>query len=295
MDIIKRKGKNKWANTLIIGTIFLLTACYSDDTLNVPVNNPDINLESDLDLYIEDNFTKEFGMAIRYRFIDRFVQPFQRVTPPALEVVRPMLDFIDFFWIEPYLAVENGETFFRNHVPAEIVFLGGLIFNDDGTVTLGTADAGAQITFTNVNAVDPNDQDWVDLQLQTVYHEFAHTVHQRYKLPQAFETISPEGYTSPGSWFNLTDEEALQRGFVSPYATSSPNEDFAETVAFYLFDKNFITFFLTDEPNCIAADCELRNEGREKIRQKLSLIEEHYLKFTGVNLAELREEIQSRL
>ena len=91
----------------------MLSGCYSDDSLNVPVNNPDINLETDLDIYIEDNFTKEFGMAIRYRFIDRFVDPFQRVTPPALEAVRPMLDFIDFFWIGPYLEVENGEAFFR--------------------------------------------------------------------------------------------------------------------------------------------------------------------------------------
>lgn len=280
---------------MVIGMILILSACYSDESLNVPVNNPDINLETDLDIYIEENFTKEFGMAIRYRFVDRFVQPFERVTPPALEVVRPMLDFIEFFWIEPYLAVENGEEFFRTHVPAEIVFLGGLIFNDDGTVTLGTADAGAQITFTNVNAVNPNDEGWVDLQLQTVYHEFAHTVHQRYKLPQAFETISPEGYTSPGSWFNLTDEEALQRGFVSPYATSSPNEDFAETVAFYLFDKDFETFYLTDEPNCDDADCARRNDGRERIRQKLSSIEGHYIKFTGVNLAEVRAEVQSRL
>lgn len=280
---------------LVIATGVVAASCYSDESLNVPVSNPDINLETDLDLYIEDNFTQEYGMVIRYRFVDRFVQPFQRVTPPALEVVRPMLDFIEHFWIDPYLEIENGEEFFRGHVPAEIVFLGGLIFNDDGTVTLGTADAGAQITFTNVNAVDPDDENWVELQLQTVYHEFAHTVHQRYKLPQAFETFSPDGYTSPGSWFNLRNEEALQRGFVSPYATSSPNEDFAETVAFYLFEADFEDIFLTDEPDCTEADCANRNEGRERIRQKVSSIEDHYLKFTGVNLAELRERVQSRL
>ncbi len=280
---------------LVIATGVVAASCYSDESLNVPVTNPDINLETDLDLYIEDNFTQEYGMVIRYRFVDRFVQPFQRVTPPTLEVVRPMLDFIEHFWIDPYLEIENGEEFFRGHVPAEIVFLGGLIFNDDGTVTLGTADAGAQITFTNVNAVDPDDENWVELQLQTVYHEFAHTVHQRYKLPQAFETISPDGYTSPGSWFNLLNEEALQRGFVSPYATSSPNEDFAETVAFYLFEADFEEMFLIDEPDCTEADCADRNEGRERIRQKVSSIGEHYLKFTGVNLAELRERVQSRL
>ncbi len=282
-------------NILLLTLLVFVSACYSDESLNVPVTDPGVDLETDLDIYIEESFTKEFGMAIRYRFVDRFVGPFQRVAPPALEAVRPMLDFIEYFWIGPYLEVENGEEFFRSHVPAEIVFLGGLIFNEDGTVTLGTADAGAQITFTNVNAVDINDSDWVALQLQTVYHEFAHIVHQRYKLPRAFETISPEGYTSPGSWFNLTDEEALTRGFVSPYATSSPNEDYAETVAFYLFDKDFIEFYLLDEPNCADPDCAARNEGRELIRQKLNSILDHYEKFTGVVLPDVRARVQSRL
>ncbi len=279
------------AYTLVV----LATSCYPDESLNVPVNNPDVDLETDLDVYIEENFTKEYGMAIRYRFVDRFIQPFQRVTPPALEVVRPMLDFLENFWIGPYLEVENGEEFFRDHVPAETVFLGGLLYNEDGTVTLGTADAGAQITLTNVNAIDQNNEQWVLQQLGTIYHEFAHIIHQRYRLPQAFETISADGYTSPGSWFNLRNEEALQRGFVSPYATSSPNEDFAETVAFYLFETDFEAIFLTDEPDCTDADCTSRNEGRERIRQKLSSIEEHYIKFTGVNLAEVREQVQSRL
>lgn len=289
----KVNRKSSWLLVLIL--MVLVASCYPDESLDVPVYDPDINLESDLDIYIDENFTQEYNMAIRYRFEDRFIQPFQRVAPAALEVVRPMLDFIQYFWIEPYFEVENGEEFFRSHVPAEIVFLGGLIFNEDGTVTLGTADAGVQITFTNVNAIDPDDALWVDLQLRTVYHEFAHIVHQEYKLPQAFETISPNGYTSPGSWFNLTEEEALQRGFVSPYATSSPNEDFAETVAFYLFDTNFIAFYLTDEPDCTTADCTARNEGRALIRQKLSAIEDHYEKFTGVVLADLREVVQSRL
>lgn len=275
--------------------LLVVTGCYEEEQLNVPVKEtPDI-LRNELDRYIDENFTQEFGMAIRYRFVDRYVAPTQRVTPPRLEVVRPMLDFIDEFWIDPYVSVENGEVFFRKHVPAEIVFLGGLIYNEDGTVILGTADAGAQITFTDVNSVDFDDRNWLLQQLQTVYHEFAHVVHQRYKLPNAFETITPQGYTSAGAWFTLTDQEALQRGFVSPYATSSPNEDFAETVAHFLFDENFNENYIALEPDCTSPDCERRNEGRVFINEKLNSILAHYERVTGVKLEDVREQVQSKL
>lgn len=280
---------------LVIVFILMLSGCFQEEDLNVPVNQgPDV-IRNELDKYIDENFIQEYGMAIRYRFVDRYVRPTERVTPPRLEIVRPMLDFIEEFWIGPYVSVENGEEFFRKHVPAEIILLGGFIFNEDGTVTLGTADAGAKITFTNVNSLDMSDRDWVLQQLQTVYHEFAHIVHQKYKLPNAFETISPEGYTGPGAWFTLTDEEALQRGFVSPYATSSPNEDYVEIVAYYLFDENFFGNFINAEPDCITADCEKRNEGRTLITQKFNAILAHYERVTGVKLEDVREEVQSRL
>lgn len=281
---------------LLLFVIILFSGgCYTEDPLNMPVNQGPEVIKNEIDEIIDEDFIQEYGMAIRYRFVDRYVSPTERVTPPRLEVVIPMLNFIENFWIDPYLEVENGEEFFRTHVPAEIILLGGLIYNEDGTVTLGTADAGAQITFTDVNSIDMDDQNWVLLQLQTVYHEFAHTVHQRYKLPNAFETISPQGYTSAGSWFTLTSEEALQRGFVSPYATSSPNEDFAEVVAHFLFDEGFYENYIILETNCNTPDCEKRNEGRALIKQKLNSITAHYKKVTGVSLEELRDVVQSKL
>jgi substrate import-associated zinc metallohydrolase lipoprotein len=292
MQLVAMKFKTKY---LLIAIILTFIGCYEEEKLNVPVKeSPDV-LRNELDIYIDDQFTQEYGMAIRYRFVDRYISPTQRVTPPRLEVVRPMLDFIDEYWIDPYLSVENGETFFRKHVPAEIVLLGGLIYNDDGTVILGTADAGAQITFTDVNSVDISDKNWVLQQLQTVYHEFAHIVHQKYKLPNAFETISPQGYTSAGAWFTLTNEEALQRGFVSPYATSSPNEDFAETVAHFLYDENFFVNYVEPETDCNTQDCENRNNGRTLITEKLNAILSHYQRVTGVKLEDIREQVQSKL
>lgn len=274
--------------------LVLLVACLEEDKLDAPVKDVD-DPTTDLDKYIDENFVQEYGIAVRYRYDEKFVDPGQQVAPPKLEVIRPMLDLIDEYWIDVYADVEGGEAYFRRYVPGEIVFLGGLIYNGDGTVTLGTADAGARITFTDVNSIDVNDEEWLLRQLHTVYHEFAHIVHQNDKLPTSFEEISAEGYSSAGSWFNVSEEEALIRGFVSPYGTSSPNEDFAEIIAFYMAEADFFDEYITLEENCTTAGCEDRNTGRKLILEKLNSIKEHYLKSTGIDLDDLRTSALSRL
>ncbi|HEY9486913.1 MAG TPA: substrate import-associated zinc metallohydrolase lipoprotein [Chryseosolibacter sp.] len=279
---------------LLIGTCTLITACYPDEDVVAPIKEQPLSDEP-LDQYIQQNFTDKFGIAVRYKFVDRYVDQNKRVTPPKLNIVQPMLDFLTELWIEPFTDVANGTRFFKAHVPAEIILIGSTMYNADGTVTLGTADAGARITLTEVNFVNVDNEDWVFRQLGTIYHEFAHIIHQRYNLPPNWQEISPQGYTSLGSWFNLSEEEALRRGFVSPYGTSTFNEDFAEVVAFLLFRPDFYTRFLQDEPNCNAVDCAARNEGRARLRRKYNAILEHYEQNTGVDLLKVREIIQAKL
>jgi len=278
----------------LAGAFALTMGCYPEEEVVAPVKTQ-TESEDPLDQYIQENFVEEFGVAVRYKFVDRYVDQTKRVTPPKLEVVLPMLDFLAEFWIEPFTAVANGTRFFKAHVPAEVILIGSTMYNADGTVTLGTADAGARITLTEVNFVDTNDQGWVFRQLGTIYHEFAHIVHQRYNLPPNWQEISPQGYTSLGSWYNLTDEEALQRGFVSPYGTSTFNEDFAEVAAFLLFRPDFFETFIEDEANCATPDCVARNEGRAKLRRKYNAILEHYEQNTGVDLLQVRDIIQAKL
>ena len=162
-------------------------------------------------------------------------------------------------------------------------------------MTLGTADAGARITLTEVNKVDMDDKEWMLLQLRVIYHEFAHIVHQRYGLPSNFEEISPEGYTSQGSWYTLTDAQALERGFTTPYGTASVNEDFSEVVSSLLFDETFFQKYIIDEANCATADCVARNEGRVSLRRKYNAILELYEQNTGVDLLKVRDIIQAKL
>lgn len=281
--------------TLALVTIMSasITACYQEDDVNKPVKEQE---ESDdpLDQYIMDNFTDKYGVAVRYEYVDRYVEGDRRVSPPEKEIVQPMLEFLTEYWIEPFINVPNGKKFFQESVPAEVVLIGSTMYNSDGTVTLGTADAGARITLTEVNDLNPENLNWVFRQLGTIYHEFAHIVHQNHGLPANWLQISPEGYTNPGSWYNLTDEQALKRGFVSPYGTSSENEDFAELAAFILYDPDFYTKYYDYETCGDNASCLERNEGRTMIRTKYTTLLAHYEQYTGVDLLAVRELIQAK-
>lgn len=278
---------------IILFAVLIAASCYEDEKIGSPVKQVTPS-DDPLDQLIQTDFIDKFGVAVRYKYVDRYVEPNKRVTPPKRELVEPMLDFLTTFWIEPYLGVQNGRRFFQDHVPAEVIFIGSPIFNDDGTITLGTADAGARITLTEVNAIDLENETWLFQQLNTIYHEFAHIIHQRYNLPANWQQISPEGYTSIGSWYTLSDADALERGFVSPYATSSYNEDFAETVAFIMFHPEFYEIYIENE-TCTTEDCIARNAGREMIRQKYNAVLSHYTQVTGVDLLAVRALIQDQL
>ena len=294
MSIEISKMRTKLLSLFLIGIVSMATSCYPDESIESPVkqNTPS---EDPIDVFIQTNFIDKYGVAVRYKFVDRYVDPNKRVSPPRRELVEPMLNFLTQFWIEPYTGVQNGRRFFENHVPAEVIFIGSPIYNDDGTVTLGTADAGARITLTEVNNIDIQNETWLFQQLNTIYHEFAHIVHQRYNLPTNWQQISPEGYTSLGSWYTLSNADALERGFVSPYATSTYNEDFAETVAFILFRPDFYEVYINDEQNCTTADCVARNEGRALLRRKYTAVLAHYEQVTGVDLLEVRAIVQDRI
>lgn len=285
----------KYRLPIMLACIGLVAAsCYDDESVDSPIKTVTPSADP-IDVFIQTNFIDKYGVAVRYKFVDRYIDQNKRVSPPKRELVEPMLNFLTQFWVEPFINVPNGRRFFERHVPAEVIFIGSPIFNDDGTVTLGLADAGARITLTEVNDIDIENQAWILRQLGTIYHEFAHIVHQRYNLPTGFQQISPDGYTSLGSWYNITADEALRRGFVSPYATSTFNEDFAETAAYILFHPTFYETYIDEEPGCTTADCEARNEGRARIASKYNSVLSHYQQVTGVDLLEVRAIVQDRL
>ena len=64
-----------------------------------------------------------------------------------------------------------------------------------------------------------------------MHHEFAHILHQNVEYDAEFEKITPS-YSS--SWMQMNDETARTKGFITAYASSSADEDFAEMVSIML-------------------------------------------------------------
>lgn len=276
-----------------------------------------VELSTDeIDVYFQENFQDKYGCAIRWKWVDNYVDINYIVAPTMRKFIIPTGEMLQRFWIEPFILESKASgDFIRNHFPPEIVFVGSELRNADGTRTLGYADAGVRITLTELNYFDLNKKDWVIQQLHTIHHEFSHIIHQTYKMPNGFNKITENNYTGQ-AWDDIytnaelqltgggvksptrqevdsvAQDMAIMRGMLTPYGSSSEFEDFAEVVSLYLltdaadFNK---TFLLTDPKR------PFLNEGKVSIDKKLTMVKEYYWSNFSIDLTRLRDIILQRL
>ena len=114
---------------------------------------------------------------------------------------------------------------------------------------LGTAEGGLKVMLYGVNELDidnprintsnpyeshqvkPIDMNyWF---FHTMHHEFCHILTQLKNYPTDFQEVSAGKYHT-GDWINVDDADAPLEGFVTGYASSEYNEDFAEIYATYI-------------------------------------------------------------
>ena len=113
---------------------------------------------------------------------------------------------------------------------------------------------------------------------KTMHHEFAHILHQTKNYSTDFNLISASNYQS-SSWVNISEQEALDMGFVSPYASSETQEDFVEIISIYVTNTKTYWDNLIGKANA---------EGQSMINQKLDLVKDYMLTTWGINMDDLR-------
>lgn len=237
-----------------------LASCKKEDKLNVDLNktNPPTYIPGKTDKWLTDNFLNPYNMEVLYRF-DRFQAPIDKdLIPVSEDQIQPVMEAVRDIWIDPYMKIA-GKNFLKPLIPKQVALVGSAQYNIDGSITLGTAEAGRRVNLFTVNGYNKSNVPAVELLLHTVHHEFIHILHQNIPVPPDFEKISPE-YVG-GSWVSFTNTAAIAKdlGYITRYSRMNKDEDFAETASTLLVEGQDYYDAYTNTASA-AADAKLRKK-----------------------------------
>lgn len=215
----------------LLTTAFFVWGCEKEQLGDLNTKILDLGGEeiapSETDTWLYNNFVKPYNMEVKYKW-DQFELALNRTLVPVYEdKVIPIMNTIKETWIVPYEKVA-GAAFIKKLSPKKFVLVGSPQYNN-GTITLGEAEGGRKIVMYRLNWFTRTDASLIRAIMKTVHHEFGHTMHQTIMYPEEYMYITPAAYTS--SWNNVSDTEAMKLGFISSYATASPDEDFVEMLS----------------------------------------------------------------
>ena len=234
-----------------------------------------------IDEFIKTNFTDNYNIEVKYKWDPYEIAFTKNITPVKENNVIPALEAVKTIWMKPYENV-IGANFLRKFAPRQFVLAGSAEYNGDGTITLGEAENGRKITLLVINYFQKQDVAEVTRMLHTIHHEFAHILHQNILYPRDFKQLNPEWYTA--SWFNTDAETANAQGLVTPYAKSSADEDFVETLSFLLVEgQDKFDAIVMANPGTAAAI----------LRTKESMIVDYFLKAYGIDFRALQAEVKT--
>lgn len=220
---------------LIALTASMLAACSEDDLDSKSIFADETKtVRNEFDTWIEDNYVKPYNIDLKYRFEYKESESKFNVIPADYNKSIALAILTKYLWLEAYEEL-LGKDFIRTYCPRMIHLVGSLAY-EEGKVKLGTAEGGLKITLYNVNNLNYKKPDIEFLNewfFRTMHHEFTHILHMNKPYPTEFNKVTPSDYQS-NSWVNVEDKEALHKGFITPYASSETQDDFAELLSNYI-------------------------------------------------------------
>ncbi|KRB53639.1 substrate import-associated zinc metallohydrolase lipoprotein [Flavobacterium sp. Root186] len=185
-----------------------------------------------LDNWISTTYLNPFNINVQYKWNQNTVDNSRYLFPPTIDKVKPALEIVEEIWLKSYSTV-GGADFVKKIAPREIVLVGGVNLNSVGTRTLGIAEGGQRVTLFETDYIDQSDRANVSEFIHTIQHEYIHILNQNKPFDEkAWAAITPVGYTA--DWYNYDIQESNEIGFITSYARSNINEDFAETASMIL-------------------------------------------------------------
>ncbi|PSL47530.1 substrate import-associated zinc metallohydrolase lipoprotein [Chitinophaga niastensis] len=271
---------------LLITTLCLLMACSKKDDLGnveeIPGLGGDTWVKGPLDQWLYDTLTVPYNIAVKYKW-DQFEYELNKtLVPPKEEKVIPVMSAIKKVWMNTYVA-EAGTLFFKKYCPKYFILSGSASWNENGTITLGTAEGGRKVVLYLLNdfltkdmpGYQPADSGVVKQMFHVIEHEFGHILHQTTMYPVEFKRICAGFYT--GNWNNISDENAHRDGFVTPYAMSAFDEDFVEMISTMLVEgRTGFDMIVNSIPEGTSINGVSKAEAQARLRRKEAIVVSYF-------------------
>ena len=276
----------KYIYTLLFAASIVLGACNEDKLDSHSIFNTESPERNAFDTWLLLNYIVPYNIQFNYKYIDKESDNTYNLIPAEYDKCVAMAKLTKYLWIDSYNEL-LGETFIKTYCPRMIQLIGSKAYNSQGSVVLGTAEGGLKITLYNVNELDVNNPNIDFLNtwfFKTMHHEFAHILHQTKNYSTDFNLISTD-YQGP-SWLNLeSDEIANTMGFITRYASFSPDEDFVEIIS------NYITHDADYWENVLYNGGAL---GKIKLQKKFDIVRKYLKDSWGIDIDKLRDIVQRR-
>ena len=264
----------------------VLAACSEDDLSSTSVIQPPQVVQNDFDRWLDRHYLAPYNIEFQYRYTDIESSMGYYLTPASYKQSVAMAKLVRHMCLEAYDEITGSTDFIKAYFPKILYLVGSYAYKTNGSVVLGTAEAGAKITLYNLDNLNPKTVNAKTAYFKTIHHEFGHILNQTKPYPTDFAEISGPDYVQDQCFeIYKTTESALQKGFISPYASKADGEDFVELIALYV-NRSAEEW---EEMLTTAGDT-----GRPKIEAKFEIVS-NYMKSTwNIDLNELREIVLRR-
>lgn len=261
-------------------------SCSEDSMSSISVIKDPQTEKNAFDHWILNRYVNVYNIDFKYRMEDIESDMNYNLVPADYDLSIIMANMVKYLCLEAYDDVTGSPDFIRSHFPKIIVLIGSPAYRNNGTMVLGTAEGGQKITLYNINLMNMNDVEQLNnWYFQTIHHEFAHILHQKKPYSVDFKEISASDYVTD-SWTDKDLQQALQEGFISPYASSAVDEDFVEILATYLVSspEYWDTLFQ------VAGDT-----GRPILEAKFNIVQNYLRDAWNIDIHKLRDNIGERM
>jgi substrate import-associated zinc metallohydrolase lipoprotein len=263
---------------LIMVSIAIISCAHEDQPgdSQLDYNEP---VKTELDNWISATYLNPYNINVQYKWNQNTVDNSRYLFPPTIDMVKPALEIVETIWLKSYAEI-GGADFVKKIAPREIVLVGGTNLNSVGTRTLGLAEGGQRVTLFETDYIDTSDRENISEFIHTIQHEYIHILNQNKPFDEkAWAVITPSGYIA--DWYNYENWESNEIGFITSYARSNINEDFAETAAMMLiYSKDEYAAFLNgiNNPTALAA-----------LKAKEALVVKYFKEAYNINFYALRD------